>query len=218
MNLDLTPYLKDDGKLNLSKLTKTSDGKAWLASAAIQYGEGRPAQLAYRAHHQITQLPYCKTCNRQLTAENFMNFSDGYRTYCSNKCASSEPTKIAKLVTMLRTDEFKANRRSKIVARFGTDAMCIPNRAKIKAVSMAKYGVDNPLKSKEVQALKTAAVIAKYGVDNVWKLPHVQDRCAATLFARHGVDSPLKLVDWSTIHVTKGHQAILDVIRERYSG
>ena len=46
-------FIKDDGSLNLSKLTKSAEGKKFLVQLAATYGEGRPAQLAYRAYGHI---------------------------------------------------------------------------------------------------------------------------------------------------------------------
>lgn len=90
--IDFSSFIKDDGSLNMSKLTKSATGKHQLKLAAEKYGEARPAQLAYRVIHNIDQLPNCKTCSKQLTASNFIDFSRGYRTYCSNSCSSRKDT------------------------------------------------------------------------------------------------------------------------------
>jgi hypothetical protein len=210
--MNIETFLREDGSLNLSKLTKSPEGKEFLARAAEVYGEGRPAQLAYRVKHGVKVLPSCRGCNKPLTEKNFIDFKKGYRTFCSNSCSSRSPEKVAKFTEHLRSKEFKTRRREKIIERYGTHSMIDLNRDKAKITSLARYGVDNPLKSDYAKLRKVEKVIEKYGVDNVWKLPQVQEKIKQTLLERYGVDDPLKLVDWSKYAVTKPHQEIIDLI------
>jgi hypothetical protein len=103
--LDVQLFIKDDGSLNLSKLTKSQDGKQFLTEAIKIYGEAGAAQLAYRVLHKIDILPNCKTCNVQLTSKNFINFKQGYRSFCSNSCAS----KRSNNEYQIKLSEFSSN-------------------------------------------------------------------------------------------------------------
>lgn len=208
-------FLKDDGSLNLSKLTKSQLGKQFLIEATAKFGEARAAQLAYRELHKINELPSCKRCGSSLTVDNFIDFKRGYRTYCSTSCSSKDnKSSIEKFIKLARSPEFINARRQKILAKYGTSSMISVNRAKAVATSLERYGVDNPLKSAYAKQRKVELVIERYGVDNVFKLPAIQAKIKETLLARYGVMSPLELVDWSKLQVTKGHQELIDFIHK----
>lgn len=89
--------------------------------------------------------------------------------------------------------------------------ICV-NRQKATDTSMARYGVDNPLKSEYAKQRKIEKVIERYGVDNVWKIPAIQQKIKDTLEAKYGVSSSLQLVDWSKVPISKGHQSIVDFL------
>ena len=212
--MDIEQFLRDDGSLNLSKLTKSKEGKLFLIEAANKYGECKPAQLAYRVKNDILVLPDCKGCGKQLTEKNFIDFTKGYREYCCQSCSSRYGPAHEALLKTIRSEEFKTNRKKKIIERYGTSSMISINRDKATKTSIERYGVDNPLKSDYAKQRKVETIIERYGVDNVWKHPAIQQKIKETLQGRYGVDSPLKLVDWSKVQVTKGHQIIIDIIRE----
>jgi hypothetical protein len=211
--IDVGYFIKDDGSLNLSRLTKSKEGKQFLSESSLEYGDCPPAQLAYRVLHKVKDLPNCKGCKKKLTTKNFIDFKRGYRDFCSQSCSSKYGPSHEALIRTLQSDKFKENRKAKILERYGTTSMIDLHREKAKETSLARYGVDNPLKSDYAKQRRKEVVLEKYGVDTVWKDQGVQQKIKDTLQERYGVDSPLQLVDWSKINVSKGHQQLIDMIR-----
>ena len=145
--LNVHQFLKEDGLLNLSKLTKSVEGKSFLCEAANLYGEARPAQLAYRVLYDIKEFPWCKGCKKQLTEKNFIDFNHGFRSYCSQSCSSKYGLSHESLLKMIKSKEFIDARREKIIAKYGTSSMICLNREKAKQTSLERYGVDQDRKS-----------------------------------------------------------------------
>lgn len=69
------------------------------------------------------------------------------------------------------------------------DNLTSKNREKLKQAIMAKYGVDNLLKSKEVQERIVQTNLKRYGVKNVFQNPKIRAKQKATCLQRYGVEN-----------------------------
>jgi len=65
-------------------------------------------------------------------------------------------------------------------------------REKMKQTCLEKYGVDNPGKNKKVQEKMKQTCMEKYGVDHPWQSKEVQEKMKHTCLKKYGVDNPLK--------------------------
>lgn len=63
-------------------------------------------------------------------------------------------------------------------------------RNKIKETCLKRYGVDNPLKSKEIRDKVKNTVRDKYGVDNISQSPLIQERIRENSIIKYGVSHP----------------------------
>lgn len=88
-DLNIEQFIKSDRSLNLSRLTKSKEGKLFLELASQIHGIMNSSQLAYRVLHNMKDFPNCKGCNKILNEKNFINFKNGYSKFCSVRCSSS---------------------------------------------------------------------------------------------------------------------------------
>lgn len=70
----------------------------------------------------------CKTC--KAVKCDFISFTKGYRSYCSNKCSSNDPNVIAKMIIGLHTEESKKKREQSMIEKYGTNSSITLNREK----------------------------------------------------------------------------------------
>jgi len=82
-----------------------------------------------------------------------------YLQICSIRCSSKHNGAGESLGKLVKTQKFKDNRKITMFSKYGTDSMVTINRDKIKENSLEKYGVDHPLKSKEVRQLRDDSVL-----------------------------------------------------------
>ena len=114
-----------------------------------------------------------------------------YLQICSIRCSSKHNGAGESLGKLVKTQKFKDNRKITMFSKYGTDSMVTINRDKIKENSLEKYGVDNPLKSKEVRQLRDDSVLENYGVSSILKVEHVRDQIKQTNIERYGSESHL---------------------------
>lgn len=132
------------------------------------------SELLYLYLHNLTP-PLCQRidCNNPLQFESF-NF--GYKgTYCSTKCANSDPLKKKKAETTL-------------LKNFGVSTpLASPNiRKKVEQTLMDRYGVKNIMKLSETQEKIKETMLSRYGVDNAMKLEEFLNKALETNKQNHG--------------------------------
>lgn len=66
---------------------------------------------------------------------------------------------------------------------------------KAKLTNIERYGVDNPLKSKEIQEKNKLIILEKYGVDNIMKSKKFRDKAETTNIERYGVKNVFQSED-----------------------
>ena len=102
--------------------------------------------------HDISELPVCKVCGMPVGFETYIT---GFRKYCCNKCAISDPTRITKMEqTCLEKYGVKNARQDKNIIN------------KAKQTCLKKYGVENPSQSQLIKDKKRRTTIEHYGVEN----------------------------------------------------
>ncbi len=104
-------------------------------------------EAVYRVMNNIKEVPICK-CGKNL---NFINYSNGYREYCSIKCMSN-------------SDKVKEKSRKTNRLKRGTDYPLQSKqvRDKAKKTLIGRYGVDNISKSENGKKKISEARIKKF--------------------------------------------------------
>ena len=154
-------------------------------------------------YNDITSHPLCK-CGERLK---FLSFWRGYQKFCSKKCSSNDAEvreKFQKTCKLLYGGVGTASEQS---------------NSKRKETLLAKYGVDHPLKSRDIQEKKNNTCISKYGVahmlqselykgqihDNIKKKNlsrigveypfqshSIRNKCSSSITEKYGVDNAMK--------------------------
>ena len=103
----------------------------------------------YLDQHNLTDIPRCPICGKLLKLNSIYK---GYFSYCSNKCATSDPQRIEKI-------------QSTMLTKYGVShALQNPTiLKKFKDTCIEKFGVDNPTKNPDVIKKSMNTVTSNYG-------------------------------------------------------
>jgi hypothetical protein len=108
-----------------------------------------------------------------------MNWRDGYKEFCSNKCSSNNESTRYKLKQTLN-DRYGVDHYSKT-----KDYV-----QKVKKTSLDKWGVDNFSKTEEYLIKSKRTYLSKWGVDNFTKTEEYLEKSKRTFLERWGVEYP----------------------------
>lgn len=179
-------------------------------------------EKVYLCINNLIKVPICKNvhCEKRV---NFKNLKIGYFEYCSNKCVSSDENIIKlKEVNSLKkygtksptqSNEVKEKAKKTNYDRYGEiSAMCLKKtQEKSKKTLLINYGVDNPVKNKEllkkrIESFKLSnfkenykkTSIEKYGTKHPWmnKIVHIKtiesNRINKNIFTRKLIEDKLE--------------------------
>ena len=151
----------------------------------------------YCFYNKLTEPPKCE-CGQNLK---FVNFVDGYRHYCSNKCRYQSKilrNKISisnKSKSKEERDKITKKRNDTNLSKYG----CLnPGSEKAKQTNLKKYGVENPFASKDIQGKIKQTCLEKYGVDNPMKSEEIKQKFENTLLKKYGVKHYKQLPEFNT--------------------
>ena len=105
----------------------------------------------------------CPVCGKSTK---FIRFVEGYRVFCSSKCAANYLETIEKR---------KATNFKKIGVCFPLQNESIKN--KTKNTILEKYGVENPSQIQDVKNKKIKTTLEHYGVINPFNIDRVKEHC-----------------------------------------
>lgn len=129
----------------------------------------------------------------------YINFSQGYTTYCSCKCAANHNQKVREQTCLERygvknalcTPESKQNARLKTkqasktrirtcLERYGVEYVSqIPQaKEKYKQTCLERYGTTNTFQAEEIKSKIRQTCLERYGVENPSKSPHIAAKAA----------------------------------------
>lgn len=103
---------------------------------------GSDAGLSQRCYHVYTRadkIPTCKICDQPCE---YLNFTAGYRKYCSAKCAANDPENIAKRTTKESRKKSLETQRRTNLERYGVEYSFMADsvKEKISRTKLLKYG------------------------------------------------------------------------------
>ena len=138
-------------------------------------------KFSFRVWHWVNNEPSYITCYCGNRVSPKMNWKEGYKQYCSNKCSSnSELTKNKLRETALK--KWGVEHYSK------TDEYV----EKVKKTSLEKWGVDNYAKTEEYLEKSKKTSLEKWGVDNFTKTDEYLEKSKTTSLKNWGVEFPIQ--------------------------
>jgi hypothetical protein len=141
-------------------------------------------KFSFKVWHWVNQIPNYITCYCGNRVSSKMNWHDGYKEFCSNKCsANSESTKNKLKETLSE--------------RYGVDHYSKTNEyvEKVKNTCLQKWGVDNFSKTDEYLKKSKRTYLSKWGVDNFTKTEEYLEKSKKTFLERWGVEYPTQSED-----------------------
>ena len=135
----------------------------------------------YKVWHSVNNEPNYILCECGNRVSGNMNWLNGYKKYCSNKCSSNNK-------------ELRENSKKTLLEKYGVDNYSKTKEYidKVKRTSIEKYGVDNYSKTKEYVDKSKITYLEKYGVDNYTKTEEYIIKSKNTCIEKYGVDNYTK--------------------------
>lgn len=147
----------------------------------MDYTSSIDVKFPFRIWHWVNQVESYVTCYCGNKVSTNMNWKDGYKKYCSNKCsANSEVTREKAKKTI--KEKWGVEHYSK------TDEYT----KKVKKTSLERYGVDNYSKTDEYLSKSKKTYMEKYGVSNYTKTDDYLEKVKKTNLKRYGVEYSLQ--------------------------
>jgi hypothetical protein len=158
-----------------------------LYQTIIEYTKNLDTPFKQKIWHWVNNEPdyiYCKECSINRVSFN-MNWKDGYKSFCSNKCSSNNK-------------ELREKSKKTLIEKYGVDHYSKTDeyKDKVKSTSIEKWGVDNYSKTDEYLKKSKETSIEKWGVDNYSKTEEYLEKSKKTCLEKWGVDSYTKTKEY----------------------
>jgi len=141
-------------------------------------------QQVYHYVNNIEKLPRCKECGSDVI---FINSTQGYRTFCSERCSTlNDDTKIKLKKTNLIKYGVDHPKQSSIV------------KEKYENTCLEKYGVEHASKSLDFKEKYKNTCLEKYGVENFFKSDSFKEKSKTTFLEKYGVEHALQHNEFKT--------------------
>lgn len=136
-------------------------------------------KFPFRIWHWINNEPNYIRCYCGNRVSQTMNWRNGYKKYCSNKCSSN-------------SNKTKEKTKKTILEKYGVDHYSKTKDYvnKVKKTSLEKWGVDNYAKTEEYLKKSKETYLSKWGVDNFTKTEEYLKKSKKTFLERWGVEHP----------------------------
>lgn len=124
--------------------------------------------------NNIKKEHFCK-CGKKTTF--YKNWTDGYRKWCSPKCAQSDKST-------------KEKRKETVLQKYGVDniAKLEETKKKQEITNLARYGHKSTFQNKDVKEKWRKNIKEKWGVDHVFQLRSIKDKSRKTSLKNWGVE------------------------------
>lgn len=131
----------------------------------------------------------CKICGKPTR---FVNLVDGFKMYCSTKCAMSDSVIREKVSqkTKAATEQIKQRNLDKYGVEWTTQLDS--QKEKSKQTCLEKYGTEHPMRSKEIQQKRNKSTLDHLGVEFATQSKEIQKKIKETNIEKYGVDCPLQ--------------------------
>jgi len=136
-------------------------------------------KFPFKVWHWVNNEPNYMTCYCGNRVSPKMNWCDGYKQYCSNKCSANNIETKNKLKNTL-LDKYGVEHYSKTKEYIN----------KVKNTNIQRWGVDNYAKTDEFIKKSKKTYLDRYGVDNYTKTQDYIIKSKQTNLNRLGVEFP----------------------------
>lgn len=186
-------HLIDDVKIAISNITSyvsyrkiISENWPDLDNQLASGPYKRYAENLYLFLNNSSSRPNCPGCNKELK---YIDRTEGYRKFCSTKCAANSET--VKKQHRLAYDNKSIKDKQKIVDKrretmndlYGVSYALQSPEFKKKAETKLQQADWNSITEKRKSTIKS-----KYGVDNVWELENFRNKIKNTNLQKYGVE------------------------------
>ena len=171
----------------------------------LEFTAGMPdLPFKWRVWHWVNDRPGHVLCPCGRRVSPHISLADGYRRFCSAKCAANDPGLRESARATLKerygvdhyskTDEYSAKVRATTLDRYGVDnySRTEEYRRRARETSLAKWGVDSFTKTEEYVRKAKESYLRRWGVDSYLKTEEGRSRMRRAILERHGKDSVLK--------------------------
>jgi hypothetical protein len=131
--------------------------------------------------HWVNNEPNYILCECGNRVSFNMNWLNGYKKYCSNKCSANNK-------------QLRENSKKTLLEKYGVDSYSKTTEYidKVKKTNIERYGVDNFSKTKEYVDKSKKTYLERYGVDSYTKTDEYITKSKNTCIKKYGVDSYTK--------------------------
>ena len=169
-------------------ICNTEIGSTLKMSKHLKFAHNYTAPQYYNEYIAET-TGTCKICGKPTR---YVNLMDGYKIYCSTKCAMSDES-IRKQISQ-KTREATEDIKKRNLIKYGVEwtSNLESTKQRSKQTSLAKYGVEHPMQSKEIQQKRNNSTLANLGVEFAAQSSIIQQKIKQTNKDKYGVDCPLQ--------------------------
>jgi len=151
----------------------------------------------YWYYNELTEKPVCVVCGNPVR---FINIKEGYKKYCSCKCAcnSKEVREKAKQTWIKKYGVENPSYNKQVVAmrskvqqeRYGGVGFASKElMEKTKKTNLERYGYENAFQNPETQEKQKQTCLEKYGVENPFESDEVKEKIKQTNLERYGYEN-----------------------------
>lgn len=147
----------------------------------IEYTHNLNIPFKQKIWHWVNHMPNHRLCICGNKLSFKMNWKDGYKKFCSNKCSSNSTVVKEKL-------------RNTLISKYNVDSYSKTDeyKKKIEKTSFDKWGVSNFSKTDEYLKKSKKSYNEKYGVDSFTKTKEYLEKTIETNLIKYGVSSHTK--------------------------
>jgi hypothetical protein len=173
-----------------------------LYDEIILYTNSLELTFVQKIYHWINDLPSYYTCRCGSKTTFNKNWKDGYRTYCSPKCAQQDDKVKEKrkqtckekygVENTSQLEEIKEKIKKTCKEKYNTEyaAQADTVKIKIRETNLERYGVSSPSQLDIFKEKSKQTNIKKCGYDSVIKNPQIKDNIKKTCITKYGVENP----------------------------
>jgi hypothetical protein len=138
-------------------------------------------EFKWKVWHWVNDKPDYVLCRCGSKCSPKISWKDGYRNFCSVKCASND-------------ESVRIKAQETLLNKYGVDhySKTETYKEQVKKTSIERYGVDNYSKTDEYISKAKQAYIQKYGVENYTKTEEYKLKSRETSLKKWGVTSFMK--------------------------
>ena len=124
--------------------------------------------------NNINKEILCKCGNKTTFNKNWL---DGYRKYCSPKCAQSD-------------NLTKEKRKNTVIEKYGVDNIAKLDDIKMRqeSTNLERYGKKSSFQNDEVKRKWKDNVMEKFGVEHIFQLKSIKDKSKKTSLNKYGTE------------------------------